>query len=37
MSQLMISMGLMETAFDAEEAAESELRILFTLADIDEL
>ena len=27
----------METVFDVEEAAESELRILFTLADIDEL
>ena len=27
----------METVFDVEEAAESELKILFTLADIDEL
>ena len=31
------SMGLIRIVFDAEEAAESELRILFTLADIDEL
>ena len=31
------SMGLIETVFDAEEAAESERRILFTLASIDEL
>ena len=30
------SMGLIRIVFDAE-AAESELRILFTLADIDEL
>ena len=28
---------LIGTVFDAEEAAESELRIMFTLADIDEL
>lgn len=28
---------LMGTVFDVEEAAESELRIVFTLADIDEL
>lgn len=27
----------MGTVFDVEEAAESELRIVFTLADIDEL
>ena len=31
------SIGLIRTVFDAEEAAESELRILFTLANIDEL
>ena len=34
---MICSMGLMGTVFDVEEAAESELRILFTLADIDEL
>ena len=29
--------GLIGTVFDVEEAAESELRIVFTLADIDQL
>ena len=33
----MAKVRLMGTVFDAEEAAESELRIMFTLADIDEL
>ena len=36
-SYLIRLMGLIGTVFDAEEAAESELRILFTLANIDEL
>ena len=36
-SYLIRSMELIETVFDPEEAAESELRLLFTLADIDEL
>lgn len=33
----MDEVGLMGAVFDVEEAAESELRILYTLADIDEL
>ncbi len=37
MSRFMAEEGLMGTVFDVEEAAEAELRILFTLADIDEL
>ena len=36
-SSLTRLIGLKRTVFDAEEAAASELRILFTLADVDEL
>ena len=37
MSRLIGSMELSRTVFDVQEAAESELRVLFTLAEIDEL
>lgn len=37
MYRFLCSMGLMGSVFDVEEAAQSELRILFTLADMDEL
>lgn len=36
-SRLTGQVTLMGTVFDVEEAAESQVRILFTLADIDEL
>ena len=37
MSHWVDFVGLIGTVFDVEEAAESELRIVFTLADIDQL